>query len=288
MDTESKGEIEGAGASGGGAPRPTGKLSARDRRLRWLAVGIGVAPVILLVALKLLVVSYKIPSGAMVPSILIGDHILSRRGASEPPARGEIIVFEFPENRAQDFIKRAIAHPGDVLEVLDGRPILNGWLVPHCKVGPYSVDGHPMSLYVELLGDRTYGTLFEVEPADKACQAASECGDRQVCKAGICGEVLQGPYHVPAGQVYVMGDNRNNTYDSRAWFAGRGGGVPFDHIHAHGGWVWLGAPGGGSRFGKSIEGAPLLLPAEAGLDKALEKCLRERPSIEKTTPPPPT
>lgn len=275
-----------AARPGEGAPGPRRGLSSRDKRLRLLAVGIGVFPILLVVALRLTIVSYRIPSGAMTPTILIGDHILARRGVSEPPARGEVIVFEFPEKREQDFIKRVIAQPGDVLSVLDGRPILNGWMVPHCKVGPYVAGGKPMTLYLEYLGDRTFGTLYETAPLETTCKTISDCGTDQVCEAGSCGALLQGPYRVPAGQVYVMGDNRNNTFDSRAWFGGRGGGVPFDHIHAHGGFVWLGAPTGGSRAFKSIEGAPVLPPSEAGLAGALEKCLRERPPVEKTTPPP--
>lgn len=270
------------------ANAPLEKLSPKDKRLRWLAVGIGVAPIVGIVVLKMTIVSYTIPSGAMIPTILVGDHIFTKRGTSEPPARGEVIVFEFPDNRAQDFIKRTIAQPGDTLQVLDGRPILNGWAVPQCKVGPYVTNGQTMTLYLEHLGDRSYGVLYQTEPLGTTCKAATDCGPEQVCAAGLCGVTLQGPYRVASGEVWVMGDNRNNTFDSRAWAGGRGAGVPFDHIHAHGGWVWLGGPGGGDRFAKRIEGAPVLPPSAAGLASTVEKCLRERPPPAQTTPPPPT
>ncbi len=266
---------------------PNAKLSQREKRLRWLAIGLGVAPIVGFVALRLTVVSYKIPSGSMIPTILPGDRILARRGAAEPPARGEVIIFEFPENRQQDFIKRTIAQPGDTLEVLDGRPILNGWAVPSCKVGPYLVDGKTLTLYLEFLGDRSYGVLFEQAPPETTCKTQTECGAGEVCKAGMCGAMIQGPFHVPTGEVWVMGDNRNNAYDSRAWRGGLGAGLPLDHIHAHGGWVWLGADGGGDRAFKAIAGVPVLPPGAAGLAGAVEKCLRERPPVEKTTPPPP-
>src|SRR5262249_10609033 len=82
--------------------------------------------------------AFKIPSGAMIPTIEIGDHIFVNKLTYGPvlpgvgriltvstPGRGDVVVFRFPENRAQDFIKRIIAGPGDRYEALDGRPILN-------------------------------------------------------------------------------------------------------------------------------------------------------------------
>jgi signal peptidase I len=87
----------------------------------------------------------------MIPTLMIGDHIFvnkftygplipwtdKRLFSRLPPSRADVMVFKFPENKEQDFIKRVIAVPGDTLEAINGRPIINGWLVPHCYVGQF-------------------------------------------------------------------------------------------------------------------------------------------------------
>src|SRR6185295_16142110 len=100
----------------------------------------------------------------------------------------------------------------------------------------------------------------------------------------------QGPFYAKPGEVWVMGDNRNNSHDSRMWNGGQGGGVPYANIRGKALFVWLSVTDSGidwSRLGAPVMGRPRLPAAMRPLEPALDKCLRERPSRDKTTPPPP-
>ena len=139
-----------------------------------------------------LVQAYKIPSGSMIPTLLIGDHILVNKfvyGVRNPftrelwikgrlPKRGEIIVFVYPPNRKIDFIKRVIGLPGDVIEIRNKRVFVNGKPLNE----PYVQYTDPKILPPEL------------SPRDNF-----------------------GPVKVPPGHLFVMGDNRDESYDSRFW-----------------------------------------------------------------------
>ncbi|MBK6694454.1 MAG: signal peptidase I [Myxococcales bacterium] len=191
-----------------------------------------------------------------------------------PPERGDVMVFAYPEQPEQDFIKRVVALPGDKLEVKAGHPIINGWEVPSCLVGEFSYTAPDSGgkrtgeLYIEFLEDEAYLTLFE--------------RDRT--------EPYQGPYFVKPGEAWVMGDNRNNSHDSRMWWGGQGGGVPFENIRGRALFVWLSVSDVGidwSRLGAPVMGRPRLPAAMRGLEPALAKCLRERPSLDRTQPPRP-
>jgi signal peptidase I len=232
--------------------------------------------------------AFKIPSGSMIPTLMVGDHIFvnkfsygpaipytkSRVWTNMPPHRGDVMVFAFPEHPEQDFIKRVIALPGDRLEARGGHPILNGWTVPSCRVGTWSysdydspIARHEGDLYVEYLGDEAYLTFY-----DRASGAFPE---------------FQGPYFVKPGEVWVMGDNRNNSHDSRMWFGGQGGGVPFENIRGRALFVWLSVSDSGmdwSREGAPVMGRPRLPPADKALQPKLDECLKNRPAV--TTPPP--
>jgi signal peptidase I len=249
-----------------------------------IAVAIGVA----LLLRAFVIEAFKIPSGSMLPTLQIQDHIFVNKLSfgpvvpftsyrmfdGLPPARGDVIVFVYPDSPpeapAQDFIKRAIALPGDTLVVEAGHPIINGWRVPSCRVGEYTYsEGGDMpakrgELYLEFLGERSYFTLFEDNRS----------------------EGRQGPYHVKAGETWVLGDNRNNSSDSRAWYGGRGGGVPDANIKGRAMFVWWGVAL--DRLFMNVIGAPRLPKgAPPEILAGIERCMRERPPVSQTTPPPP-
>jgi len=249
-----------------------------------IAVAIGVA----LLLRAFVIEAFKIPSGSMLPTLQIQDHIFVNKLAygplipftsyrvldSLPPARGDVIVFVYPDTNpdasSQDYIKRAIALPGDTLVVEGGHPIINGWRVPSCRVGeyPYREGGEfpekRGDLFVEFLGERAYLTLFEDNRSDGR----------------------QGPYHVKAGETWVLGDNRNNSSDSRAWYGGRGGGVPDANIKGRAMFVWWGVAL--DRLFMSVLGTPRLPKgAPPAIVSGIENCLAKRPPLSETTPPPP-
>ena len=287
------------------ADRIVGEHLARWRKgeMREYAESIGIAVAVALMLRAFVVEAFKIPSGSMIPTLMIGDHIFvnkftygplvpwtdKRLFARLPPSRADVMVFKFPENKEQDFIKRVIALPGDTLEAINGRPVINGWLVPHCYVGPFHYENHTAELFVEFMNDRSYFTLFDVSPDEQTCNGAEECSPGLSCRSGICG-TMQGPFKIVQDEVWVMGDNRNNSHDSRSWRGGLGAGVPFENIKGRAMFVWMSfGPGGGieqDRLFVNVLGRPKLPAAqEAALGPAADKCMRERRPVEQTTPP---
>lgn len=262
----------------------------RKSEAREYAESILLAVAVALALRAFVVEAFKIPSGSMIPTLQVGDHIFvakyvygaaipwtnKRVLARMPPSRADVIVFAFPERPEQDFIKRVVAIPGDRLEARGSHPWINGWEVPHCYVGVYAYNEldtllgkHEGDLFVEYLEDQTYLTLY-----DRTTPAQD----------------YQGPYTVKPGEVWVMGDNRNNSHDSRMWFGGQGGGVPFGNIRGRALFVWLSVADGGidwSRLGAPVMGRPRLPVSMRGLEGAVDKCIRERPPRAKTTPPKP-
>jgi signal peptidase I len=254
---------------------------------RWPRLGVPLFVILGLAAIPLacgtrvfVVEAFNVPGESMAPTLLAGDHIAVSKSAfgaaipftharlwASPPKRGEVVVFAFPEHPDQDFVKRAVALPGDTLSTRSGHPYLDGWPIPSCHLGRWSYDDsgspphHEGDLFVEFLGDESYLTFYDEF-------------------LGVFPENL-GPWVVKAGEFWVLGDNRNSSHDSRMWYQGRGGGVPFDLARGRALFVWWSESP--SRSGVAVR-KPTLPDSAASLQGALDTCLKQRPA--QTTPPP--
>jgi signal peptidase I len=188
------------------------------------------AILIALVVRTLFFEPFNIPSGSMKPTLLVGDYLFTSKYAygysrhslpfSPPlfggrvledlPERGDVVVFKLPSDGRTDYIKRVIGLPGDTVQMRDGRLILNGEPVPKERVGTF-VDtgeaGRELARYVETLPNGRSYEVLDMTP--------------------------NGPYdttrvfEVPEGHLFVMGDNRDNSMDSRTRFVGF---VPLENL----------------------------------------------------------
>jgi signal peptidase I len=158
---------------------------------------IGTALILALLIRSFAVQAFKIPSGSMIPTLLVGDHLLVNKivygtpvdipftnitvfhmPGLRHPQRGEIIVFKYPEDPKRDFIKRTVAIEGDTIQMIDKKVYVNGKPVEE----PFT-QHTDTSLY-----------MGQLEPRDNF-----------------------GPYLVPKNKLFMMGDNRDQSYDSRFW-----------------------------------------------------------------------
>jgi signal peptidase I len=224
-------------------------------------------------------------SASMVPSLFSGDRIAvdkraygvkvpgsTRRLGGHEPERGDVVVFRSPlETGAPTLVKRVIGLPGDRLEMLRGHPIINGWHVPSCDVGPYVYLSAERSLRgrveLEFLGGASYLTLH------------------------TSGERAFTEYVVKPGEVFVLGDDRNHSIDSRA-FGAHGKGVALESIEGRGSFFVYGSRrDGGADFGLLFEPVRSHLLRIEGADPrelevGIERCLAKPPVT--TTPPKPS
>ena len=213
----------------------------------WVEYGASFFPVILLVfVLRSFVVEpFKIPSGSMIPTLQVGDFILVNKftyGIRLPvidrkiievnqPQRGDVMVFHYPEDASIDYIKRVVGVPGDVVAYQNKRLTINGRPVPTTKVEDYL---HPERMYystqfVERAGAVEYRTLND-EDAPAFIPDVGRFPYRDNCLYNNAGVVCT----VPAGHYFMMGDNRDNSRDSRFW-----GFVPDRNIVGKAFFIWL-------------------------------------------------
>lgn len=147
-------------------------------------IGILVLVTVFSTSIKLLirnnyVQAFKIPAGSMEPTLLIGDHILvDRQMSARNPNRGDIVIFEYPEDPSKDFVKRVVAVAGDIVVIkkkelyINNRPVKEAYSV-HKELDLIPANQNPRDNF--------------------------------------------GPVTVPAGSYFMMGDNRDRSYDSRFW-----------------------------------------------------------------------
>jgi signal peptidase I len=225
---------------------------ARERLLAqpwWLDWTAGLFPVILAVFLlrSFLFEPFKIPSGSMMPTLLTGDLILVNKFTyglrlpvintkltdGTPPARGDVMVFRYPPKPSMDYIKRVVGVPGDEVAYLNKKLTINGQPVSKEAVPEYFDEETMRYLkqYNEKLGNVEHKLLNDdSRRAGLSEVEVTEFPNRDNCRYSVEGVVCK----VPAGHYFMMGDNRDNSLDSRYW-----GFVPDKNIVGKAFFVWM-------------------------------------------------
>ncbi len=185
---------------------------------------------IVLILRSFIVEPFRIPSGSMMPTLLIGDFILVNKfsyGIRLPvshhkivelsePQRGDIVVFRFPKDPTVDYIKRVIGMPGDRVAYYNKKVYINGKLAKQVSLGAYLGMGQ---------GSNMTGAERLVETLDKVEHNILIDHDSPS---------LEGVFIIPEGHYFVMGDNRDNSNDSRYW-----GMVPEKNLVGKAFFIWM-------------------------------------------------
>jgi signal peptidase I len=220
------------------------KILAQPWWLDWTA---GLFPVIVAVFVlrSFLFEPFKIPSGSMIPTLLVGDLILvnkftyglrlpvlnTRLTQGTPPQRGDVMVFRYPPKPSLDYIKRVVGVPGDEVAYLNKRLTVNGKPVDMKRLQDY-FDPDAMRYFKhfeESFGGHTHRILNDDErPA--FIPGAEDFPFKQNCRYSVEGVVCK----VPEGHYFMMGDNRDNSLDSRYW-----GFVPDRNIVGRAFLIWM-------------------------------------------------
>lgn len=228
-------------------------INVQDEKIRllmqpwWLDWTAGLFPVIAAVFLlrSFLFEPFKIPSGSMIPTLLVGDLILVNKFTygvrlpvihtkvtdGTPPQRGDVMVFRYPPQPNLDYIKRVVGVPGDEVAYINKRLTINGQVI-ETSAQPDFFDENAMRYFKqfeEQLGEHQH-RLLNNPNVPAFVQGASNFTYRDNCRYSVEGVVCK----VPEGHFFMMGDNRDNSLDSRYW-----GFVPEANIVGKAFFVWM-------------------------------------------------
>ncbi|MEI5998889.1 signal peptidase I [Paraburkholderia bengalensis] len=229
---------------------PATRARLREEKLRqpwWLEYTASFFPVILVVFVvrSFVVEPFKIPSGSMVPTLLVGDFILVNKydygirlpitntkvTDGHPLQRGDIVVFRYPKDESVDYIKRVIGLPGDVVSYQDKKLTINGKPVPETPLPDYFDDeriGYAKQFDEDLDGRKN--RILNNPAVPPFIVGAEDFPYRDNCQYDARGVTCK----VPPGNYFMMGDNRDNSADSRYW-----GFVPDNNVVGRAFFIWM-------------------------------------------------
>jgi signal peptidase I len=195
--------------------------------------------------------AFKIPSGSMIPTLMIGDHIFVNKfvyGLRIPftkkrvvtfgePQRGEAIVFMYPLDEGKDFIKRAIGLPGDRIQIRGDEVRVNGAPLERQSIHVEATNGDRfLKVIPEAVAEQVNAHEIPAFPRWRSFEYFVEkTGDvKHLVQFDERPSYADAEFEVPAGNLFVMGDNRDNSSDSREW-----GFVPQENVKGRAMFVWL-------------------------------------------------
>jgi signal peptidase I len=194
-----------------------------------------IVAVCLALVLRFFVISaYKIPTGSMLPTLKVGDFIFAyklpygfpipfsggKRVSAKLPARGDVVVFRYPGNENVNYVKRVVGLPGDRIAIKDKKLLIND---TETTLTPLNHD---------VIGDIPSSELYMASKEDFG--ALTTNAEHMIMNSKEAKNDAFGPVVVPPGQIFVLGDNRDSSDDSRYW-----GTIPVSHLEGRVITVWL-------------------------------------------------